>query len=62
MTTPREVFHRTELAERHAEALVDPSATSSMPSGLCLAARQWIGKSTFLGEDLTPALGRATRS
>ena len=52
------MFHRVELAERYAEALVDPSVTSSMPSGLFLAAPRRTGKSTFLREDLAPALER----
>ena len=52
------LFLRTDLAERYAEALVDPSPTSSVSSGLFLAAPRRTGKSTFLREDLVPALER----
>ena len=50
------VFHRTRLAEDLARKLVEPPATSASPSGLFLAAPRRTGKSTFLREDLRPAL------
>ncbi len=50
------VFHRTALAEDIATKLVRPPATSASGSGLFLAAPRRTGKSTFLREDLRPAL------
>jgi len=52
------VFHRTALADDLARKLAEPSATSAAPSGLFLAAPRRTGKSTFLREDLRPALER----
>ncbi|HET8746280.1 MAG TPA: hypothetical protein VFM98_11795, partial [Ramlibacter sp.] len=52
------VFHRTALAEDLARKLMEPPATSAAPSGLFLAAPRRTGKSTFLREDLRPALER----
>ena len=54
-----DIFHRTELAERYAAELLDPSPASVFASGLFLAAPRRTGKSTFLREDLRPALERA---
>ena len=53
-----DVFHRTELADRYAAELLDPSPSSVFASGLFLAAPRRTGKSTFLREDLRPALER----
>ena len=53
-----DVFHRTELAGRYAAELLDPSPASVFASGLFLAAPRRMGKSTFLREDLRPALER----
>ena len=50
------VFHRTALAQDIASKLVRPPATSASGSGLFLAAPRRTGKSTFLREDLRPAL------
>ena len=50
------VFHRTALAQDIATKLVRPPATSASGSGLFLAAPRRTGKSTFLREDLRPAL------
>ena len=50
------VFHRTALAQDIASKLVRPQATSASGSGLFLAAPRRTGKSTFLREDLRPAL------
>ena len=53
------VFHRTELAQRYAKRFLDTSPISPATSGTFLAAPRRTGKSTFLREDLTPALERA---
>ncbi len=50
------VFHRTRLAADIAGKLVGAPATSASGSGLFLAAPRRTGKSTFLREDLRPAL------
>jgi hypothetical protein len=50
------IFHRTGLAAELASRLLSPPATSAAPSGLFLAAPRRTGKSTFLREDLRPAL------
>lgn len=50
------VFHRSALALDIATKLVRPPATSASGSGLFLAAPRRTGKSTFLREDLRPAL------
>ena len=50
------VFHRTAMAQDIACKLVRPPATSASGSGLFLAAPRRTGKSTFLREDLRPAL------
>ena len=49
-------FERKALAEQLADQLLTPSMTSASGSGLFLAAPRRIGKSTFLREDLRPAL------
>jgi hypothetical protein len=49
-------FARKALAEQLADQLLTPSVTSASGSGLFLAAPRRIGKSTFLREDLRPAL------
>lgn len=49
------VFHRPALAARLVENILEGGATSS---GLFLAAPRRTGKSTFLREDLMPALSR----
>jgi hypothetical protein len=49
-------FHRTALAEQLAAKLVAKPATTASASGLFLAAPRRTGKSTFLREDLRPAL------
>ncbi len=50
------VFHRAEQAAEMAAKVLKPSATSASGSGLFLAAPRRTGKSTFLREDLRPAL------
>lgn len=50
------IFHRTGLAEDLGARLI--AATSASASGLFLAAPRRTGKSTFLREDLRPALER----
>jgi hypothetical protein len=47
-------FHRTELAQRYAEEALDTSLGRS--GGLFLAAPRRTGKSTFVRQDLVPAL------
>ena len=49
-------FHRNELAEIYAEAALDTSV--GVNSGLFLAAPRRTGKSTFVRQDLVPALRR----
>ena len=53
------VFHRTALATDIGSRLLKPPATSASGSGLFLAAPRRTGKSTFLREDLRPALEAA---
>jgi len=53
------VFHREALAKDLAGKLLKPAATSASASGLFLAAPRRTGKSTFLREDLRPALEAA---
>ena len=50
------VFHRTKLAQDIAGKLLQAPVTSASGSGLFLAAPRRTGKSTFLREDLRPAL------
>ena len=50
------VFHRADLAEDMSSRLLDPPPTSSVRSGLFLAAPRRTGKTTFLRRDLVPAL------
>lgn len=52
------IFPRTELAERLAGQILHTSATSASTSGIFLAAPRRTGKSTFVREDLRPALQR----
>jgi len=54
-----QIFHRPELAHQLALRVVDPPATSATRSGLFLSAPRRTGKSTFLREDLIPALENA---
>lgn len=53
------VFHREALAKDLAGKLLKPAATSASGSGLFLAAPRRTGKSTFVREDLRPALEAA---
>ena len=53
------IFSRTALAEDLAARLLDTSGPSSVASGLFLAAPRRTGKTTFLVNDLTPALREA---
>lgn len=53
------LFHRPELAARMAEQILSTQIGSAAPSGLFLAAPRRTGKSTFLREDLRPALESA---
>jgi hypothetical protein len=52
------IFHRTALADDLAARLLAAPATSASGAGLFLAAPRRTGKSTFLREDLRPALER----
>lgn len=52
------IFHRRALAESMAEAVLASHVGAAMASGLFLAAPRRTGKSTFLREDLRPALAR----
>jgi sugar phosphate isomerase/epimerase len=52
------VFHRTELAEQMVKGIMASAVGSASASGLFLAAPRRTGKSTFVREDLRPALQR----
>lgn len=52
-------FHRPELAQRLAAQVLDTSSASGASSGVFLAAPRRTGKSTFVREDLAPALRSA---
>lgn len=54
-----EVFHRSELAADLARKILEVAPGSASSSGLFLAAPRRTGKSTFLREDLRPALEKA---
>ena len=53
------VFHRAELAASMARKILNAVPASASSSGLFLAAPRRTGKSTFLREDLRPALESA---
>lgn len=53
------IFHRPELARRLAEQIRVASVGSAASSGVFLAAPRRTGKSTFVREDLRPALEAA---
>lgn len=53
-----ELFHRQALAERLAGQILSTAPISATASGLFLAAPRRTGKSTFVREDLRPALAR----
>ena len=53
------VFHRTQLAEQMVRAILVSAIGSASASGLFLAAPRRTGKSTFVREDLRPALQKA---
>jgi len=50
------VFHRPEIARRFAQQVLGRGAGTAAASGVFLAAPRRTGKSTFLREDLRPAL------
>lgn len=52
------VFHRIELAEQMVKGIMASAVGSASASGLFLAAPRRTGKSTFVREDLRPALQR----
>ncbi|MGJ7505502.1 MULTISPECIES: ATP-binding protein [unclassified Variovorax] len=56
---PNPVFHRTQLAEQMVKAIMASAVGSASASGLFLAAPRRTGKSTFVREDLRPALQNA---
>ncbi len=53
---PASTFRRQDLAQRLAAQILDAPAASAARSGLFLAAPRRTGKSTFIREDLRPAL------
>lgn len=53
------VFHRTALAEKIARQVLTTGIGTASSSGLFLAAPRRTGKSTFVREDLRPALSKA---
>lgn len=54
-----ELFHRSQLAQKIAEQVLQTAAGSAAGSGVFLAAPRRTGKSTFVREDLRPALEAA---
>lgn len=56
MPSTSPIFHRRELADRLATQVLATPAGSASSSGLFLAAPRRTGKSTFMREDLRPAL------
>ncbi|MBC7709513.1 MAG: ATP-binding protein [Rhizobacter sp.] len=56
LQTADRIFHRPDLAERLARVVLDDSPTSASPSGVFLSAPRRTGKTTFLRQDLIPAL------
>ena len=56
---PSTLFHRSELAASIAKVILTVAPASASSSGLFLAAPRRTGKSTFLREDLRPALEAA---
>lgn len=59
MTTLAPIFHRPELARKLADQILVTGAGSAAGSGVFLAAPRRTGKSTFVREDLRPALEMA---
>jgi hypothetical protein len=62
MATPTaidRIFHRPDLAGRLTRVVLDNSPTSASPSGVFLSAPRRTGKTTFLRQDLIPALTSA---
>lgn len=58
-STVDRIFHRPALAERLMSVVLDDSPTSASPSGVFLSAPRRTGKTTFLRQDLIPALTTA---
>ncbi|WP_018714706.1 AAA family ATPase [Brachymonas chironomi] len=59
MQEPTTVYHRTQYAEEMAQQLLAPSALQmNVRSGVFLAGIRRVGKTTFLRQDLVPALER----
>lgn len=52
----RNIFHRPDLANKIAKQVLHVSPTSASSSGVFLAAPRRTGKTTFMREDLAPAL------
>lgn len=52
----KNIFHRPDLASRIAKQVLHVSPTSASSSGVFLAAPRRTGKTTFMREDLAPAL------
>ena len=59
MTNLAPIFHRPELAKKLADQILVTGAGSAAGSGVFLAAPRRTGKSTFVREDLRPALEMA---
>lgn len=60
MSAPaRNIYHRPELATRLARLVLQVSPTSASASGVFLAAPRRTGKTTFMRQDLVPALEAA---
>jgi hypothetical protein len=54
--TARPIFNRPKLATKFADQVINVSATSAASSGLFVAAPRRTGKTTFMRQDLSPAL------
>lgn len=58
MPAPGSIFHRPALAQSLADKILNVAIGSAASSGVFLAAPRRTGKSTFVREDLRPALER----
>lgn len=56
MPAPGSIFHRAALAQNLADKILNVAVGSAASSGVFLAAPRRTGKSTFVREDLRPAL------
>ena len=58
MTALNDIFHRTTYTDQMAEQLLMSAPLhTNVCSGVFLSGIRRVGKTTFLGQDLIPALG-----